>query len=168
MAEVRVMGIDLGIRKVALAVWEDGVLVSTEAYESKHPDRGQQLLECADIVWESIHHDPVDIVWIENTLVGNNIKYSLSLTQMMGAVLLRLAEMQQERDLGVYLVNNKTWKKDVVGNGNADKNTVKSFIQEMDSAYAVLCGSDQDRYDAACIGYYGVLVADLAGDLADL
>lgn len=148
---MRIVGVDLGIRKIAWALWEDGILKETWAFESSAETRQQELREVADTLYSEVLAVEPQYVFIEDTLIGNNRKYSIKLSQTMGAVLAALA------DRDVYLVNNTTWKKQVVGSGNAHKNTVRNYIIQRSSAYAVLCGYDQDRFDAACIGYYGVL-----------
>lgn len=164
----RVMGIDLGIKKVAYALWEDGPrggnqqLLGAEAYESHAPDRPTQLMDLGDFIYEAAHHTHLDYVFIEDTLIGNNRKYSIQLAQTMGSVLSSLALLRAEAGVEIFTVNVSTWKKQVVGNGNAAKTLVKNHIDVVHSAYAVLCEGDQDRYDAACIGLYGLSVHDRA------
>ena len=163
----RVMGIDLGIRKVAYALWarvydEEPTLLGAEAYESPEPSRPQQLRDLGDFIYDAAHHTKPDYVFIEETLIGNNRKYSIALAQTMGAVMYGLGLHQTESDLDIFTVNVSTWKKQVVGNGNASKTLVKNYIDVTHSAYAVVCGGDQDRYDAACVGLYGLSVHDRA------
>lgn len=153
------MGVDLGIRKIAYSIWEDDVLTDTEATTSHAGTRQGEIMDCADFLYDAVYHVRPDHLWIEDTLVGNNIKYSIKLAQVMGGVMLRVAELQGIRDFGAYQVNVSTWKKEVIGNGRADKEKIREYLYTRDSAYAELCGNDQDRFDAACIGYYGVLTA---------
>lgn len=158
------MGIDVGIRKVAYSIWDDRCgewqLVDTEAYETNAPTRHNQLLDLSDLIYEAVQHVAPDHVFIEDTLVGNNVKYSLQLTETKGAILYNLGLYCAEEMLGVYMVNVSTWKAKVIGSGRADKDRVRSWLLSRDSAYSVLCGDDQDRFDAACIGYYGCLISD--------
>lgn len=163
----RVMGIDLGIHKVAYALWDDGpTLLGAEAYEAQvtlRPEsRPRELMDIGDFVYEAAHHTKPDYVFIEDTLIGNNRKYSIQLAQVMGSVLSSLGLLATEQEVEVFTVNVSTWKKQVVGNGNASKSLVKNYIDVVHSAYAVLCEGDQDRYDAACIGLYGLSVHDRA------
>ena len=165
---MKVMGIDLGIRKIAYANWQDGRLVETDAWESQADLRHMQLMDLGDTIYEAVKYTEPDHVFIEDTLVGNNVKYSIQLAQVMGSVLSSLALLQVEQYFGLYLVNNKVWKKTVLQNGNAGKDIIRSWVTEQDSAYSVLCGNDQDRFDAACIGYYGTIIEERAGVLADV
>lgn len=147
-----VIGVDLGIRKIAWSLWKDDILVKTGAFESGHGMRQHQLHDIAGYIAYHVREEKPDSVWIEDTLIGNNRKYSIALSQTMGAVLSHLSHKN------IYLVNVSTWKKKVVGSGNAAKNTVQNYMWQRDSAYAELCARDQDRFDAACIGWYGVLI----------
>ena len=166
---MRVMGIDLGTRKVAYSLWEDDVLLCTEAYESQAGDRPTQLMDCADFIYEAASNLGPDLVLIEDTLIGNNRKYSIKLSQMMGAVMytLELARRSGDGYYDILTVNVSTWKKDVVGSGKADKEAVRNYLWSYDSAYSALCGHDQDRFDAACIGYYGLLLSRRAETLLE-
>ena len=160
---MRIMGVDLGTRKIAYAIWEDGVLVETDAYESaEHQPRHVQLMDVHDWIYEVAQNTNPDHIFIEETLVGNNVKYSIQLSQVMGAVMVSLGLHALEHFCGIYLVNVSRWKADVIGSGRADKQKIRSWLYERDTAYSVLCGNDQDRFDAACIGYYGCLIADRA------
>jgi Holliday junction resolvasome RuvABC endonuclease subunit len=160
---LRVVGIDLGIKKVALAYVKKGKLLGTEAYESHSMLRTEQLMDISDYVYSEVKYFHPAYVFIEDTLMGNNSKYSIQLSQTMGAVLSGMGLLQTELPFDVHCVNNKAWKKAMIGNGNADKSSVVSWIEQQSEAYSVLCGGDQDRYDAAAIGLYGEklrLVAD--------
>ena len=163
------LGVDLGIRKIAISVIEDGKLLTTMAFTHPGGMRWQELNECAEQLYRYVSLYEPDLVCIEETLVGNNVKYSISLAQMMGAVLLGLG--QYEELLGVkmpqiVLANVSKWKKEITGNGRATKEIVRDALNELDSAYPVLCGYDQDRIDAACIGLYGYRLHQRAEKLA--
>jgi len=149
-----VVGVDLGIHKIALTYLSLGQQVS-EVYESHSKHRDLQLLELGAYVHDfALLHD-ADMVWIEDVLIGNNRKYSIGLAQTLGAVLSDLGQVRLHNGLDTRLVNNKTWKKHLLGNGNASKDDVKNYIREVHSEYAPLCGDDQDLFDATCIALYG-------------
>lgn len=160
---MRVMGVDLGIKKAAFSVWEDDILVYTDAFESHALDRASQLDQVSAWLFISDIRAQADYIVIEDTLIGNNRKYSIRLAQMMGACLAALAEKGDH----ILLANVGHWKKEVLGNGHADKVAIRSYVNEMSMAYSALCGDDQDQFDAACIGYYGVLLTQRLGDTAD-
>lgn len=169
-----VMGVDLGIAKVAYSIWEGDILVETEAFDTSEmtPKRQKQLSWISTWLMGAAISRAVDYIFIEDTLIGNNRKYSIRLSQTMGAVLAGIGLIPGGPE--VILVNVGQWKKDVIGNGHATKQMVQEYILSRGSAYSELCGGDQDRFDAACIGYYGVQLSARAdgitteGGLAEL
>lgn len=147
-----VMGVDLGIRKAASFVLDDEGRGHSHVIdlESSGCGRALQLLEVSSYVHDVAQMYQVDQVWIEDTLVGNNHKYSLQLTEVRGAVMAALA-----LHVDVQVVNNKSWKKVVLQNGNASKDAVRDYIHVTHGDYAAICGDDQDLYDSCCIALYG-------------
>jgi len=166
---VRVMGIDLGIAKIAYSLWENDRLVETNSVSVEMMGkRALQLTTLMDYIAAQVLHFRPDHVVIEDVLIGNNRKYSIKLAQTMGAVLAGLGRLTEYGWYGETIpVNVGKWKKEVIGNGHAGKEDIRNYLLERDSAYAELCGSDQDRFDAACIGYYGVILSERANRLAD-
>jgi Holliday junction resolvasome RuvABC endonuclease subunit len=157
----RIMGVDLGIRKVALFGLLDGQAMSSVLDLDKTTEsRAQQLRILSSHVHDAMVLHDIDQVWIENTIIGNNRKYSLALTEVKGAVMASVV-----RGADVQLVEIGTWKKQVVGHGNATKDDVRNYIDVTSSAYAALCEDNQDLYDAACVALYGRHVSDQAVDL---
>jgi Holliday junction resolvasome RuvABC endonuclease subunit len=163
---VNLIGIDLGVHKIALALFIDAHLVQAYAHEAA-PDlpRDLQLGELASFAHDLAHMHGAESVWIEDTIIGNNRKYSIQLSQVMGAVLGRLSHLRLTQALDVQLVDNRVWKKHVVGSGHANKEQVRNYIEVTHGAYAPLCGDDQDLYDAACVGLYGLSITQRAADL---
>jgi Holliday junction resolvasome RuvABC endonuclease subunit len=154
------MGVDLGIHKVALFLWDVDVPHAV-AWEAPHDySRAQQLRHLAGYVHDMASTFDTNVVWIEDTLVGNNIKYSISLAETKGAVMAALAA-----HVDVRLVNVSTWKKQVVGAGNANKDSVRDYIHVTHGAYAPLCGDDQDLYDACCVALYGLQIMEQSTNL---
>jgi Holliday junction resolvasome RuvABC endonuclease subunit len=163
---MRLLGIDLGIRKIAITCLDDDVLVWADAHSTPEDmSRDLQLRDLGMFAQEISTLHAAEAVWIEDTIIGNNRKYSIGLAQTMGAVLAALAQSRLAQGTDVRLVDNKTWKKDVCGNGNATKDVVRDYIHVTHPAYAPLCGDDQDLYDAACVGLYGLQLTARAADL---
>jgi Holliday junction resolvasome RuvABC endonuclease subunit len=164
---MRLLGIDLGIHKVGVAVLggEPFGLQHAVAYESVATERDVQLAELMGAVHGIALLHEADSVWVEDVLVGNNHKYSLALAETKGAVLAGLAQLRLARGTDVRTVPVGTWKREVVGSGNATKERVQNYIRETHPAYAPLCGDDQDLYDASCVGLYGHLVLERASQL---
>lgn len=154
------MGVDLGIHKVACFVPGDQPGAHVLQLDDTPLARAYQLLELSSFVHDVAVLHQVDQVWIEDTLIGNNRKYSIQLTEVRGATMAALAT-----HCDVQLVNVATWKAQVVGGGHASKDEVRDYIHVTHSAYAALCGSDQDLYDAACISLYGRQIRERASGL---
>jgi len=162
---MNLVGVDLGTRKVALALFVDSDLASCVAHEAHLMTRDLQLAEVAGFVHDHVLMFEADSIWIEDTIIGNNRKYSIQLAEIKGAVLATLARVRMIRGTDVRMVDNKVWKKQVVGNGNATKDMVRDYIDVTHGAYAPLCEGDQDRYDACCVGLYGLHVTKQAATL---
>jgi Holliday junction resolvasome RuvABC endonuclease subunit len=152
------MGVDLGIHKVACFV--PGGRPDAQILESSVGSRALQLCELSSFVHDMAGLHQVDQVWIEDTLIGNNRKYSIQLTEVRGAVMAALA-----LHADVRLVNVATWKSQVLGDGHASKDAVRDYIHVTHPDYAALCGSNQDLYDACSISLYGLQIRERASGL---
>jgi Holliday junction resolvasome RuvABC endonuclease subunit len=165
MVAMNLVGIDLGIHKLALACFTGNTLIDARVVTSDAAQRDVALREITmaahvlcSAVWDA------DAIWVESPLVGNNMKYSLALAETNGALLASLAQLRM-RGCDIRSVNVSTWKKEVVGKGNASKEQVSNYIVATHPAYAPFCDGDQDLTDAACIGLYGLRISSRAADL---
>lgn len=160
--QVITAGIDVGQAKAAIAIFDGELLVDLEEIISNAAlNRHYQLKVLGERVTSVLNDNMVERVFIEQNLVGNNIKYSINLAQAVGAI--------ASHALGeVDFVNVSSWKKAIVGKGNAKKDDVRLYVDGCYPEYTALCEGSQDKYDAICIGLYGVRLLDLAGSLAEL
>lgn len=156
-----VIGIDLGVNKIACVCVTDGEQTA-DAYHVGPGPRDVQLLELGSFAHDFAMLHGGDSVWVEEVIVGNNRKYSIGLAQTMGAVLSDLGQVRLHNGCDTRTVDNKVWKKELIGNGNASKEDVQNYITDVHSRYAPLCGDDQDLYDACCIALYGLRILDRA------
>lgn len=168
---MRICGVDLGKRRSAVtqlvydpdAVLEDGrshELLSVNAFLVHPTARGQELAQLMAMTMHAIGQS--ERVFIEEPLVGRGVKASMEISQVAGA----LMSMCAEQGIITHLVNVKTWKSAIVGNGNAGKPDVRMWLQSEHSHYAERCGEDQDCIDATCVALYGVHVLDTAAELS--
>lgn len=164
---MKLIGVDLGIRKINAAVFVPGAsgftLYDVPKYSSDNDTRGGQLWEVSRWLFDLAEFHQADSVWIEDIVIGNNRRYSISLAEAMGACLAVLT--LRETVMSIGRVNNMAWKKELIGNGHASKDDVKNYIVETHPVYAALCEDDQDAYDATCIGLYGLTILDRAEHL---
>lgn len=156
-------GVDLGGRKAAVSIFVDGVLTNVAALEVPKTSRARELRTLAE--WTFGYLKVCDLVFIEEPLIGRGVRASLQVAQTAGAVLASLGGL-----LGVEsdLIPVGTWKKDVIGNGSANKEMVSLWLKSSHPSYAVQCADNQDRIDAICIGLYGVQLRDRAEHLEKL
>lgn len=91
-------------------------------------------------------------IYMEAPVFGRNAFSTIVQAQVGGAV------MAAAQNFGVplHLVNNSSWKKRIIGKGNAKKEEVAEKLREIWlEAYAASSG-DQDLIDACAINRYGV------------
>lgn len=92
------------------------------------------------------------VVYMEAPVVGRSVGPTIIQSQVGGAV---MAAAENAR-VPLYLVNNMTWKKIVIGKGNAKKEEVAEKLREIWlEAYAASSG-DQDLIDACAVNRFGV------------
>ncbi len=108
-----------------------------------------------------------DYVFVEEPLVGRGgVKTAIRLSSVRGIIHL-CAELAQA---SVYPVNVQTWKKEIVGKGNASKSDVAAWVKEnhphMTGSLDDLGKFKQDGIDAYCIALYGQGVVSLGREIS--
>ena len=157
-----IIGVDLGGRKAAVAVYADGQLVKVDAHATEPVfSRPNQLASVA--LWVAQQTMNADQIFIEEPIIGRGVRASIQVIQMGGAVLSELIGRS------VHMIPVGNWKKTILGKGDASKEHVKAWLESAHPEYAILCQGDQDRIDAICIGLYGVHLERLSrGIMEDL
>lgn len=136
----KVVGIDLGVRSIHVSTQECAVSITVDKSE-----RSGELRKLFTKYMEMF--DTYDTVaFIEEPLVAGprNIRTALQMAQLAGALMSVMPS---------YLVPVATWKKEVVGKGNATKDDVADYLRPLPE-FAYTDGS-QDLIDATCIRMYG-------------
>lgn len=157
-----VIGVDPNSRKLAaVAQRPDGQLHAfcTEVSKDQAVDRGYTIgfLFNGFLDWLRDLEPGAFYMFVEQPLMGRNVHAMRTITQGESAALLAAHEQGAS---GIYEVNVQTWKKDIVGQGNASKSIVKSYLEEHHNDLAVLANNDQDLFDAGAILLYGVEVIE--------
>lgn len=143
---MKVAGVDCNTKKIAIFRIEDGKGVSGEiTCEDKETSVriDTMFLACIEIM-KSIKPD---IVYIENSPYLQNIKVTLAIHSVVDAV--RYSCVLNK--IPYQTIEVPSWKKDVLGNGRADKAQIMSWAK---AKYGDLIVS-QDIADAAGIANYG-------------
>jgi Holliday junction resolvasome RuvABC endonuclease subunit len=158
-----VVGIDVGMSKASFSVWnEDKLELLADHFVNANYRRSYALRVLAEKISTSLGPWYPDHVFIEQNLVGNNVKYSINLSQMVGAI---AAEMDRN-EWPVEFANVSAWKKSIIGKGNASKEDIRVWVDQGYPEYTASCDGVQDRYDAFCVGLYGARMVAIANDLA--
>ena len=112
-------------------------------------DRFPELMDnFARIIVEDIDIDTVDYAVIEEPIFAQNRNVVRTLSEVVGAVwgILCLS------DIPTTLVDNGTWKKQILGSGKATKDDILKYaIEKWGDKFP-----EQDYADAACVALYSV------------
>lgn len=163
-----VIGVDPSSRKIAaVASTPDGgwLTFTSEVDESTAKQRGKTLgyLFNEFLDWLRDLDLGAFFLFVEQPLFGRNVNTMRVISQVESLVLLAAHEQDAQ---GIYEVNVQVWKKDVVGQGNASKGDVKSYLQEHHDDLSVHLGDDQDLFDAGAVCLYGLQVIVRGENLA--
>lgn len=164
-----VLGIDLSSRKIALAGHNEqfGWMSETWAAPKKMKDRGEilaQFIKPFSAFISGVVATGPTWMFVENPLVGVGGPHPTIVQAQVQGLVLGLAVRLGVR--GSYPVNVQTWKKDVIGRGNASKGDVAEWLTRHHPHLAGMADGDQDLVDAACIALYGVQVLDRSERIA--
>jgi len=153
---MRIVGVDLDSKKIAIAIFDDSKFTSYFFYHSKIKNTQERIFDLYDEFGVIIKGISPNKVYFEDSLYIQNFKSSKVLSEVLGncKLVCRLAQIP----FGV--VSNKTWKKIVIGNGNATKEDIKNFVL---AKYNDKFDEDepQDIFDAIGIGLYGIYKEEL-------
>jgi len=140
-----IIGVDLGVRSVHVSTQSHCFTYAAD----KKLERYQQIQYIYESMYDRFLHDRI-YAFVEEPVVAGarNLRTSLQIAQISGAV------------LSVFdgtLVPVSTWKKEIVGKGNATKDDIKEYLKTQPE-YEFTKGK-QDWIDATCIRLYGESVS---------
>ena len=147
-----ILGLDVSTSKIAIATLSlDGYNVveltsKLKSWEARLKELYTQLLP-----WVASNVSPDDLVCIEDIPLVQNRQTLIKLVHVLA--MCRVVFM--EHDVEVFTVNVKTWKKDVIGDGGADKDKIRAMAIK-------ILGKDisklsQDAVDALMVAKWGEL-----------
>jgi len=145
-----IYGLDISTSKIAIAkLSSEGfdvveLISKSKSWETRLKDLYLQLLP-----WVASNVSSDDLVCIEDIPLVQNRQSLIKLVHVLA--MCRVVFMHH--DMEIFTVNVKTWKKDVVGDGGADKDKVKAMAIK-------ILGQDvsklsQDSIDALMIAKWG-------------
>lgn len=157
-------GVDFGARRLAVACPVYGLAAEIRLPDPTRKRPADPHRELRDLTAWFVDMVPgTASVWVEAPFVGRgnaNSRTAIRLGMTVGAVLARHAGP-------AHVVDQSTWKHEVIGDGSAGKPAVRAWLEGHHPALAALCGESQDLVDATCIALHGAAVAS-AGELQRL
>ena len=154
-----VYGFDLSSRKIAVVALGD----DTDAWTievKKQQSRAKELLQMAKDLDDYLSEREPGWCYIEAPVVGRGGARPTVLQSQVDGLIQALA--LRSGHLECYSVNNKTWKKAIVGNGNASKDDSAKWLASTHPLLSDMVDGDQDLVDAACVAIYGDRVVERA------
>lgn len=148
----KVVGIDPSSKKLAFCTTDLSKGVP-ELHTVSLPEGIRRATGCAyREAFSFFQYGGQEVVYMEAPVVGRSIHPTIVQAQVGGAVM----AAADSAGVKLHLVNNMSWKKKVVGKGNASKEEVASWLQQFwPSAYDV-AEKDQDLIDACGVNRFGV------------
>ena len=147
-----ILGLDISTSKIAIATLSlDGYGVVELISKSRSWETRLKELYVQFLPWVATNVSPDDLVCIEDIPLVQNRQSLIKLVHVLA--MCRVVFM--EHDMDVFTVNVKTWKKDVIGHGGADKDKVKAMASKiLGNGINKL---SQDSIDALMIAKWGEL-----------
>jgi Holliday junction resolvasome RuvABC endonuclease subunit len=149
------VGIDVGIRRLAIGIPQMGYPASIDLGKPGKLTREEELLTLAE--WLTSEVDDTMGLWVEMPYLSNgpaaNQTTSIGMAETVGMI------RSASRWHSVTMVGQSTWKAMVLGDGRADKSEVAMWLRENEPRLFDVC-QGEDEMDAMCLGIYGQLRAE--------
>ncbi len=150
---MRIVGIDADSKLFAVVALDEDVPAGFEWFYYKQKGRTSEdrfrplLAEFESIVGSSMF-EGVDWAYIEAPVGVRNAGALRAQAYAVGA----MRYVLYANDVPYTVIDNGTWKKQVIGNGKAPKEEIAAFAQKQ---WEMIDSLEQDVYDAACIAQFG-------------
>lgn len=158
------VGLDLGTRRVAAACPQLGLAFSLSIDNARmrrdYPSEsdagyamGRQLAIL--LMNHTPYIEPGSLRFrFERPMAVMSIKTAIGQAFSAGALLSQLVPYGHATEC-----SNSQWKKELIGHGRADKDTIRAWLASHHPALAEVCGEDQDLVDAHCIALWAELAS---------
>ena len=167
-----IWGIDLGVRSFYAAglkgedlYLRSHVILAPKSVKNQPP--AARAIELADLraAVAEIVLDGDLVVVEEPPMAGSrNPRTFLKLAQVCGVV----AATACSQGASVHFVPVDAWKREVVGKGGADKESVSRALSALSSRYSAQWEGNQNSVDATCIALYGLALTSRGVTAEDL
>ena len=141
-------GIDYGTARIAIAAPTIGYFYEVVL---RPGDNLGALDILAETTWNAVVHTHAEVVAVEAPIQGmhRNVRVGISMAMVAGAITVAA----RQAGARALLVEPSTWKKAVVGVGNANKEQVAQWLQSQHRDLHQQATS-QDLVDATCLALY--------------
>lgn len=141
-------GIDYGSSRIAIVIPSRDVFLDVKLTPG---DDFGALDVLAETTWNVLTQTRAEVVALEASILGmsRNVRTARSLARVEGAIAVAA------RQAGAHVVSAEpaTWKKAVIGIGNADKQAVGVWLQRHHPNWHQHCHT-QDLIDATCLALF--------------
>ena len=146
------MGIDCATKRIDAVVidreknWKYSISIGTDEadIDRRLIDLYKQFsVELNKAIGKSAH---TYFAAVENPIYIQNVKVTVSIAQTVACVKVALGEA----GVPFFGIDNRAWKKSVLGDGNSDKNKIKAFAETLWDGKI----KSQDLADASCIALW--------------
>ena len=141
------MGVDCSSKGIHAVIIDSGCrLVNKFKIQYTTTDFSTRLTEIFDKFQTEISKINIRQTAIEKAIYIQNAKATIQIASVVTAIQLAC----HKQSLPCYLVDNKTWKKDIIGNGNSSKKDIMEYaINKWGDIF-----TEQDYADASCIALH--------------
>lgn len=148
---MKVLGFDCSSKRIDCVVLdEEGNFKTSLSLNSAIKDMDARALDLVRKLEKEIHRVlfiPC-IAYIENAIYLNNVKATIGIASVIAMV----KKVLHDNGVDFIGIDNRSWKKDVLGDGKAEKEKIMTFAKARWGDNIV----SQDIADSAVIALYGV------------
>ena len=145
---MRILGVDIDSRKFGVAMIEKGECKWDCFHLSLCKNVDDRIAELYDEMEALLTRWAPDKVYIEEPIYIQNFKTTKAISESVG----NCKSLCRIHKIAFETVPNKTWKKEIVGNGNCSKEDTKKFVEKK---YPKIVDRQEDVYDSIGIALYG-------------
>jgi Holliday junction resolvasome RuvABC endonuclease subunit len=143
-----VMACDCSSKLIGISLLEKDKIKTCTIYGGDKNDFETRLKVMFKEFNEYLNIETPTIIYIEQAVYLQNVKATL----MIDATINLVRFICISRNIPYQIVDNSSWKKDVLGNGKASKEQIMEFAKVKWSDHKF---GNQDEADAACLAFYG-------------
>lgn len=150
---MRIIGIDIDSRKFGAVLLDKGQWAGDCFYLALQKDVDDRITILYDELENLLIRWAPDKAYIEEPIYIQNFKTTKAISETVG----NCKSLCRIHKIAFETVPNKTWKKEIVGNGNCSKEDTKIFIEKQNPLFV---GRKEDCYDAYGLALLGVKRCD--------